>query len=246
MHERNSFLTLTYAVDPISLDVDDLQRFFKRLRNSGLSVRHYSCGEYGERLGRPHFHVLLFGEDFSYDRYPWRFENGNQIYRSPSLERAWDRGQSEIGSVTFESASYVAGYVQKKLTGEVARDHYIRVDPETGEAHEVKPEFSVMSRGGRYAKARGEPTGIGSGWLSKFREEVLRDDSVLSRGRLVQPPRYYDTLNEQVAPERLAELKAERVKAAKARSEDNSPERLQVREQVARARASLKRRRYET
>lgn len=253
-HARNSFLTLTFKVDPISLDVAHLQLFFKRLRNRGMSVRHYSCGEYGDELGRPHYHVLLFGEDFSEDRYRWRFENGHWLFRSPTLEQCWLEGHAEIGSVTFESASYVAGYVQKKLTGKAREGlfledgllpHYTRIDSVTGEIHFVKPEFSVMSRGGRTRPGKPNLGGIGKGWLEKFRPEVLRDDSVLSRGRLVKPPRYYDELNKVVAPERLEVIKAERVEFAKARSGENTPERLEVRERVARARHSMKRRRYE-
>lgn len=252
MHARNSFLTLTFAVDPISLDVRHLQLFFKQLRNRGLSVRQYSCGEYGDELGRPHYHVLLFGEDFSLDR--WHFYTNDQgfpIFRSPTLEKCWPHGHSEIGDVTFESASYVAGYVQKKLKGKpdqalLCEDgllpHYTRIDPDTGEIHFVKPEFSVMSRGGRGGKG-----GIGKGYLEKFRKEILRDDSVLSRGRLVKPPRYYDELNKVAAPDRLEEVKAERVKVARERASDSTPERLEVRERCARARHSLKwRRRYET
>lgn len=227
MHERNCFLTLTYAEDPISLNVDDLQRFFKRLRKRGLSVRYFACGEYGEQLGRPHYHVLLFGEDFSFDR--WHFytnSKGFPVYRSPALERLWTAGNSEIGSVTFESASYAAGYTYKKISGAAAVDHYGRVDPYTGEWHQVKPEFAVMSR----------RPGIGAGWLDAHRHETLRDDAVLSRGRLVRPPRFYDDRNAQVAPERVAQIKDDRRIVAKANQWNSTDERLQVREAVALAR----------
>lgn len=251
MHAVNSFLTLTFAVDPISLDVEHLQLFFKRLHNRGLSRRSYACGEYGEDLGRPHYHVLLFGEDFSADR--WHFytsEGGFPVFRSPTLEACWPHGHSEIGDITFESASYVAGYVQKKLKGKAVDGlfledgllpHYTRVDETTGELHFVKPEFAVMSRGGRGGRG-----GIGKGWLEKHRSEVLRDDWVLSRGRLVKPPRYYDELNKVVAPERLQELKAQRVEVAKEFASDRTPERLAVRERVARAKYQNGRRTYET
>lgn len=251
LHERNSFLTLTFEVDPISLDVAHMQQFHKRLRKRGLSVRSYYCGEYGEDLGRPHYHVLLFGEDFSFDR--WHFYNstgGWPVFRSPTLEECWPHGHSEIGEVNFESASYVAGYVHKKLKGRmvdrdadlVARDgvlpHYSRVDPETGELHVVKPEFCRMSRGGR-GVGKG---GIGKGYLEKFRAEILRDDSVLSRGRLVKPPRYYDNLNSQVEPGRVEALKAKRRELAVTRAADCTDDRLRVRERVAEARQSVKKR----
>lgn len=251
LHAVNSFLTLTFAVDPISLDVRHMQLFHKRLRNRGLSVRSYYSGEYGDQLGRPHYHVLLFGEDFSFDR--WHFytsDGGWPVFRSPTLEECWPEGHSEIGEVTFESASYVAGYVHKKLEGrlrdrgqdEFCKDgvmpHYTRVDADTGEVHFVKPEFCRMSRGGRGA-GKG---GIGKGWLDKFRPEVLRDDSVLSRGRLSPPPRYYDKLNSDVDPDRVAALKDERKKEARARAADSTDARLEVRHKVAQARANMQKR----
>lgn len=237
LRECNSFLTLTFQTDPVSLDVGHLQLFFKRLRNRDLPVRYYACGEYGERLGRPHYHVLLFGTDFSLDRYPWRTTpSGFPVYRSPTLEECWPHGNSEIGDITFESASYVAGYVRKKIKGDHSDDHYVRYDEE-GVGHEVKPEFAVMSR----------RPGIGAGWLDRFRPEVLRDDSVLSRGRLCKPPRYYDNLNAELEPELVEAHKRERKIRALERSADSTDERLSVREAVARARLSIKgKRSYET
>lgn len=242
LHERNCFLTLTYAVDPVSLDVDDLQRFFKRLRKSGLSVRYYACGEYGERLGRPHYHVLLFGEDFSFDR--WHFytnAKGFPIYRSPALERLWTAGTSEIGSVTFESASYAAGYTMKKINGAAVGDHYLRVDPVTGEAFKVSPEFAVMSR----------RPGIGHGWFQAFKREVMRDDSVIAKRESgnfeSKPPRYYDGLAEREDGELFAANKRHRLEQAKKYAWNSTDERLSIRAAVAEARESLRgKKSYET
>lgn len=231
-HERNSFLTLTYETDPISLSVDDLQRFFKRLRKSGLRVRYYACGEYGEGLGRPHYHVCLFGEDFSLDRYHWRSSaSGFKLFRSPTLEKAWTAGHSEIGDISFESAAYVAGYVQKKLHGDEAVDHYGRCDPHTGEWHPVIPEFAVMSR----------RPGIGQLWLDRFGHEVAKHDSLISGGREMKPPRFYDKFLERRDPDLYQEIKRRRREAAAERSEDSTPERLATREIVAKAKVRSKR-----
>lgn len=245
MHSANSFLTLTYGVDPISLRVDDLQRFFKRLRKRGLSVRHYSCGEYGDELGRPHFHVCLFGEDFSGDRYQWATRNGLPVWRSPLLESVWTAGISEIGSLTFESAAYVARYVTKKVREEpslLSEDgllpHYSRVDPDSGELHIVKPEFSVCSRGGR---RRGH-FGIGAEYARSFRCEIRRDDSIIVGGREVKPPRYFDSIFRDEDPKGFQAVKDERLKAARANAWNCTDERLAVREAVCRAKVSLSKR----
>lgn len=244
-HSANSFLTLTYADDPISLRVDDLQRFFKRLRKRGVSVRHYSCGEYGEELGRPHFHVCLFGEDFAGDRYQWATRDGLPVWRSPLLESVWTAGHSEIGSLTFESAAYVARYVTKKVREEsslLSEDgllpHYSRVDPDSGELHIVKPEFAVMSRGGR----KTGPGGIGKEYFRRFLPEIVRDDWILAGGREVKPPRYFDGLYRQADPEGFEAMKRKRVAAGKDSAWNSTPERLAVREAVCRAKVNLSKR----
>ena len=57
LHEQNSFITLTYDNDHLpvggSLNVEDMQKFWKRLRDHlfqrGYSgkLRYFQCGEYG-------------------------------------------------------------------------------------------------------------------------------------------------------------------------------------------------------
>ena len=91
------------------------------------------CGEYGENRGRPHFHACLFNFDFP-DKKVWRkTSQGHPVWRSPSLEALWPYGFSEIGSVTFQSAAYVARYIMKKATGRDAEQVYEWTDPLTGE-----------------------------------------------------------------------------------------------------------------
>lgn len=189
MHEENSFVTLTYAEDHLppwgSLDPSAFPRFMKRLRKhlgSGR-VRYFHCGEYGEELERPHYHGLLFGYDFP-DKEPWKVRRGNQVWRSPLLEKLWPYGMSEVGTVTFESAAYVARYITKKVMGDeesVARRYSVR-DVAGHEVGRRTQEFATMSR----------RPGIGAAWLEKFGSEVYPADSVVVRGREAKPPRYYD------------------------------------------------------
>ena len=57
------------------------------------------------------------------------------MYRSPRLEKLWTLGNCEIGELTFESAAYVARYIMKKINGPMAKEHYKRYDPTTGEIY---------------------------------------------------------------------------------------------------------------
>ena len=152
LHADNCFITLTFDDSHLShtgtLITSDFQKFMKRLRKefSGRRIRYFHCGEYGEKLGRPHHHACLFGFDFS-DKVLWSVRSNVKLYRSPTLDRIWGQGYCTIGDVNFESAAYVARYVTKKITGEVAVDHYkVGVDVSTGEVISKKPEFVTMSR----------------------------------------------------------------------------------------------------
>lgn len=225
LYVDNCFLTLTYMPQSLprvvntatgeilnSLNGRDYQLFMKRLRKRyGEGIRFFQCGEYGENFDRPHHHAILFNFDFK-DKYLWSVRNGSRLYRSPSLEELWPHGFSSIGHVTFESAAYVARYITKKISGNLATHHYdVR-----------KPEFITMSR----------RPGIGQGWFKKFSKEVYPSDQCYIRpGLISRPPRYYDNKFDLLDPECFANIKLKRRRAAMKLS-DSAPERLAVKERI--------------
>lgn len=227
LHGDNCFLTLTYNNQHLpadgSLDVRVFQLFMKRLRKKyGAGIRFYHCGEYGEQFGRPHYHACIFGFDFP-DKKLWKTtDRGDRLYRSESLEELWPFGHSSIGEVNFQSAAYVARYIMKKVNGDRAAEHYTRVDPETGEVTHLKPEYTTMSR----------RPGIGHGWYEKYKDDVFPHDYVVMRGKKIKPPKYYDKMYEVAYPEDFAKLKSLRKRKAKKHVDDQTPERLEVRETV--------------
>jgi len=220
------------------------QLFMKRLRyelakqgGASTRVKFYLVGEYGEKKGRPHYHAAIFGEDFTKDRYFWRKSpSGHPLYRSPTLEKAWKFGNSEIGELTFDSAAYIARYIMKKINGKLADEHYKRVNLTTGETYWITPEFALMSRGGRKDKR-----GLGAGWFDKFRGDIYPHDFVVMNGHPHKPPRYYDKLMETIDREAVALLKLEREFTSRSAAADNTPRRLRAKEKVALARANKNR-----
>lgn len=187
LYEKNCFLTLTYDEKNLpfdhSLHLDHYQLFMKRLRKKyGSGIRFFHCGEYGEALGRPHYHSLLFNHDFP-DKKFYSSKGGNSIYTSDELNGIWNKGFAVIGDLTFESAGYVARYALKKITGENAEKHY----------NGKKPEYCTMSR----------RPGIGKGWFDKFKDDVYNRDRVLINGKISRPPKYYDGLLQKVDPSKL-------------------------------------------
>ncbi len=231
MHKHNCFLTLTYDAEHLpannSLDVTHWQDFAKRLRRKMGPFRFFHCGEYGERSFRPHAHAAIFGLDFSEDRTLWKTtKSGDSLYTSPTLEKLWPQGFHSIGTLTFESAAYVARYIMKKATGQLAETHYDRPGQHYGEIIQLKPEYTTMSR----------RPGIGATWITKFMSDVYPSDEVIVNGKPARPPKFYDSQLEIVNPDLYRKIKSRRISDGKKHTENNTPDRLAVREAVSTAR----------
>jgi hypothetical protein len=231
---------LTYDDDHIpkdrSLHVDDFQKFMKRLRKkyAPKKIRFFHCGEYGDKMGRPHYHACLFGIDFP-DRKCYNLSTGN-VMSSDTLKELWPFGFNVIGDVTFESAAYVARYITKKVTGDDAIWRYTDIDPMTGEIlAEYKPEYVTMSR----------RPGIAKDWLLKYASDVYPSDGVIVRGKEVKPPKYYDSQFEIIAPEVMKKVKALRKNVSKEVIDNNYGSRLRVREFIQKEKFKQKKRGYE-
>lgn len=196
MHKISSFISLTYNNQNIpkynSLIPKDLTLFIKKLRKKlyPKKIRYFACGEYGIKTKRPHYHSIIFGywpEDVKYYKQTNQKDN---LYTSDSLTKIWGKGHVVIGSVTFESASYTASYVTKKITGEKSFSHYgLR-----------EPEYGVMSR----------RPGLGKTWYEKYKKETWATDSIVIRGKEMGVPKYYQEQLKAAEPETFRKLKEKR------------------------------------
>lgn len=231
LHEHNSFLTLTYDDEHLpkdgSLNYRHFQLFMKRLRKAfpDSDIRFYMCGEYGETLGRPHYHCILFNHTFTDLKLFYKSSLGHSLFTSEKLDSLWGLGSCKIGAVTFESAAYVARYVMKKITGSQADDFYRKVDIDSGEIFWIVPEFNRMSL---------KPA-IGADWFKKYSSDVFPHDRVVHDGTPMKPPRYYDKLHERVNPDSMSKIKVKRIVDASKFLYDNTPQRLITREKVKEA-----------
>lgn len=212
MHPENSFLTLTYSDKYLprdgSLRHTHFQNFMKAVRPRWSNqLRYFMCGEYGEQLGRPHYHVCLFGADAPDKRF-YKNSHGGPLFKSEVLNELWGRGDVIVAALTFATAAYCARYTLEKVRGARASSHY----------GNRMPEYVRMSRS----------SGLGKSWLTSFKSDVYPRDEVIVHGQRQKPPKFYD---KQLPENEIASLKEERRSYAK-KSPDNTPARLEARERV--------------
>lgn len=226
MHEHNCLLLLTYAPEHLppggTLVRLHHQKFMRALRKkTGKKIRFYMCGEYGHRFERPHYHTILFGHEFEDKKQYKMSPSGYPLYKSDTLTKLWGRGHADIAGVSLKTAQYVARYVMKKIMGEHAQDHYLKIDTETGECWPVIPEYTTMSL----------RPGIGYSWFQKYYADVFPDDYVIVDGQRRRTPRYYTNLLRRLDPDEYARIKEKRMQNMLKNAEDNTYERLSVREE---------------
>lgn len=176
-HECSIFVTLTYRDDHLpnnsSLKVSDLQKFYKRLRKqlalNGRRIRHFSCGEYGELTQRPHYHAIIFSMSLS----------ANDKYL---IEKCWPYGIVHFGLAEHDSIQYVAQYIDKKFSGDLAQTEY------TDKGRD--PPFRTSSMG------------IGREFCDRNQNQYKQLLACLYRGHKIKLPRYYSN-RLQIDPDQL-------------------------------------------
>lgn len=219
-HEDCCFITLTYSDKYLpegqTLVKKDVQLFIKRLRKSlkGKKISYFHCGEYGGITQRPHYHLILFGYQFPDIQLYRVTETGDRLFVSPKLESLWGKGFCPIGSVTFESAAYVARYCVDKLTGDAGKKAY----EQTGR---IPPYITMSTR-----------PAIGLNHVKTYLSDIYPHDEVISRGVPTKPPRFYDKYLEKSNPEMYQALKRARKERADNNPDNSDNQRLRVKETV--------------
>lgn len=180
-------------IERLTLCKKDMQDFIKRLRDKAQragyeeegGMKVFYCGEYGDKSGRPHYHIIIFGLKIPDLKLKYR-KKGYEHDTSEWLTKIWNNGLVDIGQMTYDSAAYVAKYIVKKEKGKDKNGEKLS---KFYEKAGIKPEFICMSnRGG----------GIGKQYWEEHREEIYNlDHMYLAHGRVIHPPRYYDLLEDK-------------------------------------------------
>lgn len=228
-HEDSCFVTLTYDEENLpdggTLIKDHPSKFMKALRQKiyPKKVRFFSASEYGGKFGRPHIHILIYGW-LPEDRDPVRNDEGLISYESDQLTEIWGRGRTELSEVNQKTASYCAQYINKKVYGDLAPDHYTTTHPLTGDLIELEPEFCTMSL----------RPGIGLKYYKTWLEDMYPSDYLVYKGTRIAVPKFFDRHLERDNPEMFQEIKIKRKLEAKKpnRLKEQTPQRREIRNKI--------------
>jgi hypothetical protein len=188
-HQNSAFVTLTYDPDNLpthyenskgvfqtvqpTLNPKDLKDWQKNLRyHAGLPLRFFSVGEYGDETNRPHYHAAVFGLPTCASPDP----RCNCAAHS-TLRASWKKGHVYLGTLTKDSAAYIAGYVTKKMTKSSDRSREtIEKLKKKGHCTKKEEEYLEMLDGRcpEFARMSNRP-GIGAPALDHIKELLETD-----------------------------------------------------------------------
>lgn len=192
--------------ETLTLRYKDPKDFMKRLRINAWrrygieNIRVYYCGEYGSITSRPHYHFILFNfavprSDLHLRREP--SQTGYPLYNSDLVTDCWPFGFGVLGSLSYNSACYTAGYMIDKKKG---------LDSVQYEKLGVVPPKSFMSN----------RPGIARRFYDEHKDFIYENDclGIAVGGKLVSPspPKYFDSLYVQEhGDDSLIDLKSDRL-----------------------------------
>lgn len=214
----NECINLTYNEENLprnssgrgTLRYKDVQLFKKRLLKywkehyNEDKIKFLCACEYGEKYGRPHYHMIMFNFQ-CHDKYAWgESKKGSKQFRSPIIEKLWGLGNVTLGEVTPETIQYVSNYCLKKFKGKKAKGIYEKMG--------IEPE---MVRGSNQ-------NGLGSAFWAQHKETYEEHGKcflgTFNGLKTLCVNRYYDELlKREKGEERLKEIKEERKKLMEAR-----------------------------
>lgn len=119
--EEKCFLTLTLRNnEQKSLDKEQPKNFIKRLRKSilpnGVKIKNLTCGEYGEKKKRPHYHIVMLGWQPKDLVWGGKTAKGNDWYFSKTIKKTWGLGRITVQHFHYKEVGYISLYLNKNLT----------------------------------------------------------------------------------------------------------------------------------
>ena len=221
------FITLTYDEEHLTfmdfcgedgtiekvpvLRKDEIREFKEVLRDRARkrgfqNIEYMLSGEYGEKNGRPHYHMILLTDDPEIHQtlYPAeRSKTGYNLYGSTALDDIWGKGLIKLSNASTACMAYTARYTLKK-------SYKGDKDKERKQILGYQEEFISST------------PGIGKRYLQEHLTEILRKPTLQLPGtKGVSLPKYYiDWLDKNGYSQWVKNLKDENIKKQKERIEE--------------------------
>lgn len=207
-------------------DPQDTQRFkWKQLTKETrkqiydqICIGYFVTGEYGDQRKRPHWHVIIFNWCPKDLEFAYQNDRGDRVFHSKLLTQLWGKGRTDLGSVTFESAGYVARYAAKKLV-------------HGPDGHSYQPISRKSSK-----------QAIGKRFLERYWEDIFNHGHVVlltKKGDVkTSIPRYYEKWLAKHKPNQyysyVTRIKSERMAKAQEKSQEETKRYWQAMDKRAR------------
>jgi hypothetical protein len=203
--------------------------FLKRYRKAHPELRTFGCLELGDSTLRPHSHLLAMGHSPERGACAGVGAGGTKCFEVPEVQALWPHGFVTVGDLTAESAGYVARYAMKKRSvGDHLGETVEVVHPVTGELISFRPSMPF---------ARARRPGLGAGWFDKYGEQAIEQGFIVDRGGSEKPlPDFYKRRGKKLFGNLGSDASAAAAVRALRNVGETTPERLAVREEVAKAR----------
>ena len=171
-HPQSSFITLTYDDYNSPSDNSLKNGIYSYLskdsekKSRERRIKYFACGEYGGQTMRPHYHAILFGSGLTR-------EDKNRVidcwplcdWTKPSIRK------NSFGLAEPDSIRYVAQYIDKKFTGDLANEIYVNQG--------IEPVFRLLSQG------------IGLQYALDNKSQIEELSYITLKGVKHSVPRYY-------------------------------------------------------
>lgn len=165
-------------------------------------IEYMLSGEYGNKKGRPHYHMILLTNDPSIQNTLYNADpsnTGHAQFGSTYLDDLWGRGLVVLSIGSTATAAYTARYTLKKAyKGDALKDRFVQA--------EIQQEFISTT------------PGIGKRYLMDNADQLIKDASMqVDQTKGVALPKYYmDKLSEMGYADEIDKIKTDNLKRRKA------------------------------
>lgn len=176
-HECGS--NVLYSKD-LKQSTEHFKKFMKRLRKrfEAGKISYFKIGEYGEKHGRAHYHVIFYGIDKNDLKCKpiGKSKKNKTIYGSQILDDCWKLGITTISEVTNATIKYVCNYTLKKIKHIKQKQvPYSKIKNNVPKYYIPKKSQTIMSFSSRNK--------IGTKWARRYHKEFRKGYIVDSEGQ---------------------------------------------------------------